>query len=684
MSKKRRNKKKWESSPQFEEAMEVLASGMGPEEAAEFRQYLSQIDPDQAAALLHQARHDYDKNPEKAYDELKAWIERKQQEKDAKLPSVAFDMARNAGLLPSEFGTPTEVDAEYMVGALEVVFETGVRQQIFPVVEIWTNIPNTIIQVPSVLDIELLPPKKGSQHEFVIFDPNDRTHPVLVGTVAQNTWLTFQYLREHWGYWFLRTSNNNRQSGVRGLMPAPGQEYADYQITTDRVARRLANPIHVTFEATMDSCMKGPRTFLKVLKDSLMDAGRDAKTALDVARKQRAKFETLGGPLPWSYDQTQEKITNHKIILRNYLDALRAAGDRAMDETGDVQKDQDIRKFWGMLKRAKIFEFDVKTYGMLHHMADTYTTEHLAGERWEDPEDNPDADRPQEEVDARSQRYEKVMLDASKHVPFPDPMPFDVCYFGWGRGVLFSKQASMPVPLAQRAADFDELYLFATLISERGEAWALYWVIKDGERSLVPTPLRDSTGDWEIYSLQPWIIMAVVENIKEHKTVIDGGRSFMTSGERRKFERIKKKYRKKKLLPPPFYPVYLKDKIIRRITRKTFEGTGLARTHRSDVIGHDRLYYKRGKLPIDPDAEQKLRKRGYGIYTVMNKMPSNIYQMLVERGKAAPTTGEWVAAKVVWIDGHISPSNPELPYIPSTRRTTKGVTASKDIGDGPT
>jgi len=121
-------------------------------------------------------------------------------------------------------------------------------------------------------------------------------------------------------------------------------------------------------------------------------------------------------------------------------------------------------------------------------------------------------------------------------------------------------------------------------------------------------------------------------------------------------------------VPKPYYVVKLRSKVSREPDRAPERPTGRTwvKTYATDVRGHERCRVARGPLPLSPEDAAKYRRRGYRVYL---SRPLKAYdaQRLLKRGASPKRVDEWMALKVTWVKNHLSPADPDLPYVPGIR-----------------
>jgi hypothetical protein len=74
-----------------------------------------------------------------------------------------------------------------------------------------------------------------------------------------------------------------------------------------------------------------------------------------------------------------------------------------------------------------------------------------------------------------------------------------------------------------------------------------------------------------------------------------------------------------------------------------------------------------GDEPIDGKLLEELLERGYRVYGAEGSLTPRDRQRLQRRGKLRRVPGQWLAIMTYFIKSHVSPANPNLPYVPAVR-----------------
>jgi len=331
------------------------------------------------------------------------------------------------------------------------------------------------------------------------------------------------------------------------------------------------------------------------------------------------------------------------------------------------QKDVDTaRTYLNRVKNSRIFEISPFTYSEIHHAADVYTTEEIYGEKWEFPLPE-DLEQPEE----KATDYVNRVGTAVKHVPYPEKLPFDNCLFIYSPPFgLTPNQAGLRLS-TETVDKCSNIQVIGHIIGENEAAEFIMLKPRDDSlnwgMSFIPMRLD---GSWvRGITLVPWILQGLVSLVNNYRTfVVEHMHSFSA---KRNYKKMAKKYKGiPRPMPPPYYTIKLKQKLIRQAAKQTFQSLPSREyQHRFDVRGHERVRIKRGKLPLNPKIEADLRKRKYTIF-ISTPPDFNTYRLLAERNIFNKRPDEWMAVKISWVKAYIKgPEN--TPYVPSVRKVDR-------------
>jgi len=136
-------------------------------------------------------------------------------------------------------------------------------------------------------------------------------------------------------------------------------------------------------------------------------------------------------------------------------------------------------------------------------------------------------------------------------------------------------------------------------------------------------------------------------------------------------KQAKEKLGIKKPLPPPYYTIVIRDKIIEEKVRGLGKGPGSPLSYRHDVRAHESVRIARGDLPLDEKLRKKLAVNpNRRIYTT-EPLSAEDASRLAKRGVRPKRHDEWLSILVAQVTAHISPSDTKLPYIPGVRKFPK-------------
>lgn len=238
--------------------------------------------------------------------------------------------------------------------------------------------------------------------------------------------------------------------------------------------------------------------------------------------------------------------------------------------------------------------------------------------------------------------------------PLPDPdwpemFPFENVWLGFDGSSFY--------------AEFDQVgdaSLIGILMTISGDGWMVF--TESGEIHFFRIHSRETGwSDETIFyeELGPLII----EYVNQQRT-------FLIAEEVPDLRRRMKMNRKslgvggKKFLPPPFYRLRVRSRVIKELAQR--KADGMPPNYRHDVRGHERCSLRRGPLPLSPKQREKLEAAEYRIFT-LGALDAETLVRLMQREIRPKSPTEWLAIKVTWIESHISPSDESLPYVPALR-----------------
>jgi len=333
------------------------------------------------------------------------------------------------------------------------------------------------------------------------------------------------------------------------------------------------------------------------------------------------------------------------------------------------ETDDEAGRLWRLLREAKLFLIQPQTYITLHHGTDVWITEELCGFDWK-PLDLTRTPTPEDL--AEGPKIAEMTTEAGHALPPAEALPFDVCFLAFGQGMRF-KPEQMSVYFPGEMVEQIGLVgaeLLGAVLTTNDNYWVIYRVQQaDGTRRLVYATVFSRTRMmWPTpRTLHPWILTCIAEMLTQY-------RSFIEEGDRRlsyrmAVKKIGKQLGIKRPIPPPYYIVKMQTTEIKERMPNLMGGGRVKRhySHRFDVARHERVYFKRGKLPITREDHEKYTARGYKIYMPGDDYDDELKELLVERGKHLRHHDEWTAIKVTEVAAHQSPNDESLPYIPATR-----------------
>lgn len=323
------------------------------------------------------------------------------------------------------------------------------------------------------------------------------------------------------------------------------------------------------------------------------------------------------------------------------------------------------REVWAYLNEARVFAFEPEIYVHLYQEADYYTTEVMAGLPYVPAGQKPPPDE-------EAQKLFATVMKECKHVHFPNNWPFETVFVGFGMGVHVSA-ADFQVRAHHYGntlgINIDYAYVRGYLITTKNgyNVWELTeFGTSDGNSFVVPEQFLIH-GNWQrSYSLVPWITQGTHHLLSSYRKFIEETTYTATQ----KYERSKEAKKVRSVfMPRPYYVVKLTSSVIEEQQRKPGHQQSYRYSYRFDVRGHERIRVRRGRLPLDPKSEAKLRKSGYQIF--VNQITDEFIAKLFQRHITPKSPDEWIAVKSSWIDSYQKGPD-DAPYVPAVRTPTKG------------
>jgi hypothetical protein len=573
------------------------------------------------------------------------------------------------------------------VGGDSLPCPKGPGQYIFPVVQlIW---PST----------EQSPNPKGNltirwQDKLDATKPSKSPNPKFIGLMTDEgqQWVgyrvsdtdraLFEMLRKKWGMWFMRVRRQGDSEDFYITFFNDGGWHGGSVITRmDEYvqavdARELQKMLLESWQDTVRMVMEKAPHLLPKNEDDLHNR------AIALSKIPALLEELGGGPLPWKLKELphwgKPDNKSHDAIVQMYLLILKALRQNADNKKLSEKFQHECAKMWDLLRGAKIFEIAPESYVELHMQVDRYVTEEIAQLPFYDPRDAK-VDVPPGESELLYRRQ----TEALQVLPFPEKFPFDVCWFAISGGLAISDFQAETRQLAQSQGPYQLAGILTDEVGEHHELLISRKARRNGdiiEMNLHITTHRvEEESTWQHpFCLAPFVLHALVDGVNDHQTTIVAQRKLSLHSQ----GKIKKGLGDlglKRPIPPPFYTVYLRDKVIKEVVKGWGGGKLRAKyAHRFDVRGHYCFKIYRGQMPMDAEMELHLDKLRYDIFKTKPLDEATI-DALQERGQPPRQENEWIAIKRFWKKSYVKgPENG--PYVPSTRKATKGV-LSIDNGD---
>jgi hypothetical protein len=401
---------------------------------------------------------------------------------------------------------------------------------------------------------------------------------------------------------------------------------------------------------------------LRAMAERLVSGGM-AEEMLERERADRKKWDV---------------VDLYLVILEGLRTAVRSSKtQKATRTTSDL---------WARISNARIVDLGAEAFQALYHEVDVYTTEEIAGQIWDEPNDSKPNDSKEYSGEEATIHLVKISKAGEQMVLDTEFLPFDHVFFMFGPATVHwsPMQAYSRYGIEQNAA------LGGILVSHDGLVCEIGLIGMD-ENGIVFDPTdpnaqrvvnmkyavhhraKDDTHGQGIWltgappMLLPWLVPEFIRYVNEFRRFVVENKPNLEMQQR--FNKKKKRIGIKHPVPKPYYTVYLKSETViedwnkrKRLPRKSYDFT-----YRFDVRGHERCLIKRGPLPIKDKDRHKLIKRGYTVYTIRDMLKEDM-DRLAERKVPPKKRDEWLAIKTVWIEADIRPHNQSLPYVPAVRK----------------
>lgn len=581
--------------------------------------------------------------------------------------------------------TPIEEGAVIVrVGADSIACPKGPEHYIYPVIQlIWPvgeRYPNPQgdLSIRWQDKLDATKPSKSPTPKYIgLMTPEGQQ---WIGyRVSDKDRALFEMLRKKWGMWFLLVRRQGEKKSAYFTYFNDGGFFAGSVMTRmpeyvqEWDATEMREKLVQSWQDTLDSVRQKHPALVP-------DQDTIHKRFVLISKIPSILEDVGGGPLPWALKEMawwgKPDGKAHDEIVALYLQILGALKRNSENKKISEKFRHECGKMYGLLRQAKIFEINPESYVELHLQVDRYITEEIAQLKFYDPRDAK-VDVPEEEGILLHRRQ----AEACQALPFPEKMPFDVCWFAVAGPMGISAHQAETRGLT----DGNQYMLIGIIASEEGEHHELLLSHGYNHGQYIDTNLHivthrvEEEQAWQHkLCMAPFVLHALVDGVNDHQTTIVAQRklSMHSQGQIRKGLGD---LGLKKPIPPPFYTVYLRDKVIKEVVKGWGGGKLRAKySHRFDVRGHWCFKIFRGEMPMDAEMELHLDKLRYDIFKT-KPLDAETVEALHERGQPPRQDGEWIAIKKFWRNSFVKgPENG--PYIPSTRVATKGVLAIDNDG----
>lgn len=349
------------------------------------------------------------------------------------------------------------------------------------------------------------------------------------------------------------------------------------------------------------------------------------------------------------HDDERETISAYlRAVVTAHADADETIDDRFFDDDRS-----DERR--ALFRSARVYHVDGVEYARAHRAADVVTTREFVGEDWREHS-------PERAPGAAIEMLNLGIQRCGPSTPFP-ALPFPSVYVGFGSGVgLHETNARAYLGGAHSDRTVIGFVLCGFMLSERESFAHFRMLLVDGRQTHGLVQMHDGDQWLAPMSLAPWIVNAIVGTFATEA----GPRTLPTFAMKRDAKKLSREVGQT-IKPPAFYRV-----TVRRSTTSTStttereQGERAPLSFRFDVSAHDRVLVRRGDAAtIDPRERVRLTRLGWRWYDDGDDVPDEARALLATRGRAAPSSGEWLAIKIVRVRSH--ERGPEGARVPSLR-----------------
>jgi hypothetical protein len=259
----------------------------------------------------------------------------------------------------------------------------------------------------------------------------------------------------------------------------------------------------------------------------------------------------------------------------------------------------------------------------------------------------------------------------------PENWPFESIYFGFGTGCPYQRHGTVSLDRVP--------VLHSIMVIPNGDVWAFVGHVRVDEPDVSFTVhLERHEGKWmRPDTLTAWIVPWLINYINEHQAlVVDKTRAL---SHKYMLKNMRRRYKHQPAVPPPYYVVPISMDDVREEQDYGEEGgpgRGVDWSHRWKRRGHERVKVRRGKLPLDPKKEQRLRrewggcKGNFEMFTTSG-LSIRAAKAMAKRGIPFKRPDEWVAVLYTWIDEQVVLKDRlDLPFIPSVHSPIKQASQS--------
>jgi hypothetical protein len=425
--------------------------------------------------------------------------------------------------------------------------------------------------------------------------------------------------------------------------------------------------------------------------NALLD--HDSPTAVDLRGGRGAvRIRDDSGTVLMNIDHGHRAIVERFMATRQHQEAL------AQAESQEPEFRSFGKEINHLLRQARIIEIPWKFYWKQLELA-FVNAHNRALLEWEEDEylsedwiSLTENLRQLKSVDKEMHDEIAVMtMREMQRMAWEPEMPFPICWLGYDTPIggtitmthggdqdYFSECYRLGANIDPKVDGLP--YLYGHLLTKTNVYAFFTLIVSDRRGGFTPTHkafalMERESGEWNHPAACSSLTLAnIVRFIEEHQVVIEQSPALRKTNDR--IARRISKAQRRKVEPPPYYTVYIKDGVYDVKKQPVNEGVRGPLTYSHDRAGGTYYKVRRGSLPLDSKEKTKLERRKYVVFE-HEKPYGEWAEAIKKRGARAKGPDEWIAI-LKW-RRRDTVVRPDLPkYIPSVRRSEKHKERRKD------